>query len=86
MFKNKKNRVLIGRSSTITTGSIRSRNISGIRAPNKIGMFDFHVNNRPVNGEDFLGYIINLKNICSTKNIQEPNFILDNAKIHHYID
>ncbi|KAF7670763.1 hypothetical protein CDIK_4556 [Cucumispora dikerogammari] len=47
-------------------------------------MIDFYENNRPVNGEDFLGYIINLKNICSTKNIQEPHFILDNAKIHHY--
>ncbi|KAF7685888.1 hypothetical protein CDIK_3363 [Cucumispora dikerogammari] len=84
MFKNKKNRTIIGRSPTINTGPTRSRNISIITATNKFGMIVFYVNNRPVNGEDFLCYIINLKNICLTKNIQEPHFILDNAKIHYY--
>ncbi|KAF7696436.1 hypothetical protein CDIK_1887 [Cucumispora dikerogammari] len=70
--RTKKGRALIGRFLTITTGSIRSRNISVIAAANKFGMINFYVNNRPVNGEDFLGYIINLKNICSPKNIQNP--------------
>ncbi|KAF7684822.1 hypothetical protein CDIK_4429 [Cucumispora dikerogammari] len=84
MFKNKKNGTLIGRSPTINTGSTRSKNISVIKAVNKFGMIVFYVNNFPVNGEDFLCYIINLKNICLTKNIQETHFILDNSKIHHY--
>jgi transposase len=48
-------------------------------------MIDYHINYNPVNGEIFKNYIIRLKRNCILKNINEPKFILYNARIHHYI-
>jgi transposase len=82
--RTKKGRSLVGVSPVITVPSIKSRNISIIASATKYGMLDFHVNVNPVTGENFKTYLENLKNICHNKNILNPIFILDNARIHHY--
>ena len=48
------------------------------------GMIEFTINCRPVNGEDFKEYLLNLRTICTNKRIENPTFIMDNARIHHY--
>ena len=50
----------------------------------KYGMVFYKVNRRPVNGEDFKDYLVELTNICRSTEIDHPYFILDNARIHHY--
>lgn len=45
----------------------------------------FHkIHIRAVNGEDFKIALRDYKNVCNTKLISNPVFIIDNARIHHY--
>ncbi|MEN2497738.1 MAG: hypothetical protein MHMPM18_005194 [Marteilia pararefringens] len=74
----------IGTSAYVSTSAIRTRNISVIAAMNKYGMIDHVINDRPVNGEDFKSYLLTLKGKCNDNRINNPIFILDNARIHHY--
>ena len=80
----KRGRSPIGTSAYVSTPAVRTRNISVIAAMNKYGMVDHVVNDRPVNGEDFKTYLLSLKRKCTEKEISNPIFILDNARIHHY--
>lgn len=82
--RTKYGRSLIGSSAYIRVGGVKSRNISVIAAMNKYGMVSYKINHRPVNGEDFKQYLIELLNLCNSTGIDNPCFILDNARIHHY--
>jgi hypothetical protein len=81
--RTKRGRSIIGSSVIVETANIRSRKISVIAAMNKFGMVDFHVNFSPVNGIDFGEYITRLNNLLIIKGIENPVFIMDNARIHH---
>lgn len=83
--RTKKGRSLIGTFPVIETTAVRSRNISVIASATKYGMLNYYISNVPINGESFKNYIISLKRICFARGINEPIFIIDNAKIHHYI-
>lgn len=82
--RTKRGRSLKGTSPFSSVVSVRSRNISVIGAMNKYGMINFHINDRPVNGEDFKRFVIGLKNLSKEKEIEKPIFVMDNARIHHY--
>lgn len=51
---------------------------------NKYGMIYHKIHKKAVNGENFKECLVELKAACLTMNINDPTFILDNAKIHHY--
>ena len=64
--------------------AIKSQNISVIAAANKYGMIDCHINNNPVTRENFKAYLLNLKIKLLESGIENPVYVLDNARIHHY--
>jgi hypothetical protein len=64
----------------------RSRNVSVIAAANKYGIINCHINDSSVNGEDFKSYLLNLKQSVAAMGINNPIFILYNARIHHYLN
>ena len=68
----------------MTPGAIRSRNIFIIASMSKIGMVHYKINSRPVNGDDSKLYMVELKALCDERNIENPLFIMDSARIHHY--
>lgn len=82
--RTRKGRSLIGTSPYVSTVAVKSRNISVIAAMNKCGMVFYKINNGPVNGENFKQFLIDLKITCTLIGIQNPTFVMDNAKIHHY--
>ncbi|KAF7685026.1 hypothetical protein CDIK_4225 [Cucumispora dikerogammari] len=47
-------------------------------------MINCHINDTHVTGEDFKSYILNLKVQAAVLGLNNPVFILDNARIHHY--
>ncbi|KAF7692233.1 hypothetical protein CDIK_2425 [Cucumispora dikerogammari] len=47
-------------------------------------MINFHINDTPVTGDDFKSYTLNFK--AADLSLNNPVFILDNARIHHYSD
>ncbi len=83
-LRTRRGRSLRGTSAYIPVGAIRSRNMSVIAAMSKYGMIKHKINERPVNGEDFRDFLRNLNADCVQKNITNPVFIMDNARIHHY--
>ena len=82
--RTRQGRSLAGTSAYVNVKAIKSRNISVIAAMNKYGMVLYKINRRPVNGEDFKDYLKELANMCCSMEINDPCFILDNARIHHY--
>ena len=77
-------RSLTGSSACISVPSVRSRNISVIASMSKDKMVMYKINHKPVNGEDFKGFLIELSSFCRSNGVEDPCFILDNARIHHY--
>ncbi|KAF7696428.1 hypothetical protein CDIK_1893, partial [Cucumispora dikerogammari] len=82
--RTKRGRSVSGTSPVINVPAIKSRNISVIAAANKYGMIDCHINNNPVTGENFKAYLLNLKIKLLESGIENPVYVLDNARIHHY--
>ena len=81
---HKRGRSVAGASAIVTVPEARSRNISVFAAMNKYGMIFHKIFNNPVNGETFKQCLTDLKNVCTVKEIYDPLFILNNARIHHY--
>ena len=77
-------RSLTGMSAYAPVTSVRSRNISVIDSMRERGMIYYQINHKPVNGEDFKSYLLELRGQCCSLGIENPCFILDNARIHHY--
>ena len=82
--RSKKARSRRGTPARISTPLSRSRNISVMAAMNKNELLFKKVRFSPFNGEVFKESIIELFELCMDKNISNPIFILDNARIHHY--
>lgn len=80
----KRGRAARGNSAYLHVSAARSRNISVVAAMNKYGMIFHKIHNKAVNGEDFKECLMELKAECTIQNINNPVFILDNARIHHY--
>ena len=83
--RTKRGRSLIGTTPVIETAALRSRNISIVAAATIYGMLDYKINYNPVNGVDFKEYMSVLKEKCVEIGINNPIFIMDNARIHHCI-
>ncbi|KAF7685543.1 hypothetical protein CDIK_3708 [Cucumispora dikerogammari] len=47
-------------------------------------MIDCYINNNPVTGETFKAYLLNLKIKLLESEIENPVYVLDNARIYHY--
>lgn len=80
----KKGRAPVGQSAYSFVSAARSRNISVAAAMNKNGVINSKIHDRPINGEDFKAYLVELKQECIRKGVLEPVFVMDNARIHHY--
>ena len=80
------NRGLIRRGEPVflTVPAARSRNISVLAAMNKYGMIYNVIFEGAVNGENFKQCLKEIKECCIIKGIENPIFIMDNARIHHY--
>lgn len=73
-----------GVSAYVSVPAARSRNISVIAAMNKYGMIYHTIQERAVNGEDFKHHLKVINERCLSFGIQNPIFVMDNARIHHY--
>ncbi|XP_029657634.1 uncharacterized protein LOC115231855 [Octopus sinensis] len=73
-----------GHSAYLSVSASRSRNISVVAAMNKYGMLFHKIHDKAVNGEDFKTVLLEIKALCLSKDITNPIFIMDNARIHHY--
>ncbi|KAF7702803.1 hypothetical protein CDIK_0346 [Cucumispora dikerogammari] len=82
--RTKSERSVLGESPVINVSAIKSRNISAIAASNKYGMIDCHINSNPVTGENFKAHLLNLKIKLLESGIENPVYVFDNARIHHY--
>ncbi|KAF7697483.1 hypothetical protein CDIK_1690 [Cucumispora dikerogammari] len=82
--RTKRDRSVAGTSPFINVPDIKSQNISVIAAANKYGMIPCHINNKPVTGEDFKTYLLHLKIKLHESDIDNPVYLLDNARIYHY--
>ena len=80
----KKGRALMGTSAYVDVPAARKKNISVLAAMNKNCMIYKKVHNKALCGEDFKTALAEVKATCESIGIQEPVFIVDNARIHHY--
>jgi len=79
-----KRRALIGVSPYVNVTNARSRNISIVASMNKYGMIYYKIHDSAINGETFKLFLSELHAKCIDSEIENPIFIMDNAKIHHY--
>lgn len=80
----KRGRSRRGTSAYCFVTAARSRNISVVAAVNKNGVIYNKIHEKAVTGEDFKICLRELKMSCLEKGIENPVFIMDNARIHHY--
>ena len=80
----KRGRSLVGQPAYQNVCSIRTRNISVIACMNLQGMVFKKINPGAVNGENFITFFRELLDECDNRDIIDPIFILDDARIHHY--
>ena len=71
-------------SAYVTVSAAKSRNVSVVAAMNKYGMIFHKVYDKAVTGEDFKQCLLELKAATVSARIENPIYILDNARIHHY--
>ena len=86
MSRPKRGRSRQGASSYVTVNATRSRNISVVAVMNKYRMTYQKIHDKVVTGEDFKTCLIEMKEATEAAKIDNPIFILDNARIHHYQD
>lgn len=82
--RTKRGRAIKGSSAYLQVPAIRTKNFSVLAAMNKYNMLFYKIFDKPLNGEDFKSGLVELKNECFIKGINNPVFLLDNARIHHY--
>lgn len=80
----KKARSKKGTPARVSTPVSRSRNISVLAAMNKNELLFKKIRFSAFNGEVFKQSLLEIYELCTSKNILNPIFILDNARIHHY--
>ena len=68
-------------SAYVTVSAAKSRNISVVAAMNKYGMIFHKVYDKAVTGEDFKQCLIELKAATVPAGIENPIYVLDNARI-----
>lgn len=82
--RTKKGRSAVGTLATISVPAVKSKNISMVAAVNKYEIINYKINNGPVNGENFKNFLLSLHTKLIEKRIENPIYIMDNARIHHY--
>ncbi|KAF7692219.1 hypothetical protein CDIK_2440 [Cucumispora dikerogammari] len=82
--RTKRRRSVVGTSAYVNVPAVRTRNISVLAAMNKYELLFFKTHDSPINSETFKTGLIELRDKCLEKNISNPIFILDNARIHYY--
>ncbi|TBU11193.1 hypothetical protein CWI38_1330p0020 [Hamiltosporidium tvaerminnensis] len=80
-----KGRNMKGESAYLSVTAARSRNISVVAAMNKYSMIYYKIHERAGNREDFKLSIKYIYESCQRQGISTPNFVIDNARIHHYL-
>ena len=80
----RRGRSLEGSSAVVRVPAARSRNISVISAMCCRYMLFSKVFDSTVSGDEFKTSFIELLQKCSDLKINNPVFIMDNARIHHY--
>ncbi|KAG0435778.1 hypothetical protein DMUE_4540 [Dictyocoela muelleri] len=80
----KKGRSERGKPVNIIKPASRSKNISIIASYNINGMLFCKNNDKAVNGDEFVDFMIDINSNVLSKGIKDPIFIMDNARIHHY--
>lgn len=84
VIRPKRGRSLRGTSAYSFVTAARSRNISVVAAVNKHGIIYSKIHDKAVTGEDFKICLTEIKNECIQRSIENPVFVMDNARIHHY--
>ena len=84
MSRPKRGRSKIRVSPYVQVSAPTTRNIAVFVDMNKYGMFYHKIHNAFINVKDFKQCIIGLSAVCYSRQIENPIFILDNARIHHY--
>ncbi|KAG0423398.1 Histone-lysine N-methyltransferase SETMAR, partial [Dictyocoela muelleri] len=64
--------------------SVKSKNFSVISVVNSAGVITYVLKDGQINGENFADFLVQVNEKCTIKNIKNPIYIMDNARIHHY--